>query len=83
MLQSQAGDQCAKDNQLGALVTRGKKGAYQPSRIGTTSYGSIDFRRETKTRVNSLQMDNQAALACIRKMGGTVNQKMDQLSKEL
>ena len=65
------------------LVTRGKKGAYQPSRIESSSYGCIDFRAETKTRANSLA-DGQSGCLCVhKKNGGTVNQKMKQVSKEL
>ena len=76
----------------GPLVTRGKKGAYQPSRIESSSYGCIDFRRQIKTRVNSLA-DGQSGCISIHKKnggggagkggGGTLNQKMNQVCKEL
>ena len=38
----------------GQWVTKGKKEAYQSSRIKRSSYGCNDFRRETKNRVNPL-----------------------------
>ena len=41
------------------------------------------FTQRLKPDSTHLQMDNQAALAYIRKMWGTVNQKMNQVSKEL
>ena len=41
------------------------------------------FTQRLKPDWTHLQMDNQAALAYIRKMWGTVNQKMNQVSKEL
>ena len=44
------------------LVTRGRKETYQPSRIESSSYGCIDFWRESEIRVNSLA-DGQ--LGCI------------------
>lgn len=58
----------------GPLVTIEKEGTYQPSRIKSSSYGCTDFRRETKTRVNSL------ADGCIsvHKKNGEYNESKNQ-----
>ena len=54
----------------GPLVKRGKKRAYQPSRIESSSYGCIDFCRKTKTRVNSLADGQSACISILNKNGG-------------
>ena len=64
--QVRLGSSVPREISWGALATRGKKGAYQPSWIESSSYGCIDFRRETKTRVNSLT-DGQSGCITVHK----------------
>ena len=75
----------------GPWVTKEKKKAYQPLRIKSSSYGCNDFRRETKTRINPLTDGQSGSINVYKKNGvasregggGKVNQKMNQISKEL
>lgn len=66
----------------GSLITRQKKRAYQPSRIQSSSYGCNGFRRETKNRVNSLGDGQSCCISVHTKIGGSVNQKKNQVSDE-
>ena len=65
------------------LVTRGKKGAYQPSRIESSSYGYIDFRRETKTRVNSPADGQSGCISVHKKSGGYIESKNEPSEKRI
>ena len=66
---------CQGHSAGGPLITRRKKGAYQLSRIESSSYGCNDFRRETKTRVSSFADGQSGCISVHKNMGNKVTQK--------
>ena len=79
-LQVGVGSSLPGSTSRGAVVRTGTGETYQCARIESSTASCIDFHRLTAIR---LQMDNIAALAYILKMGGTANQEMKLISKEL
>lgn len=64
------------------MVARGEKGEYQPFRIESSSYRCINFRRETKTRVNSLA-DEQSGYIRVHKKNGGYSESKNKSSKQI